>query len=393
MEMIAFVDGEKIGILRDGKITVCESQNIRKFREYSEQRQKNDEWKFKGEGARFRGDYDFYRDMRERVYASVNGLCFFEGKILYSYSVNDNSGVYLKDAFDEKVQESHIFTSAEEEILSLSRAGKKLAVTVQGNEASSSIGILDLDTNELKTLTSGDSLDKNPFLYRDHIYFDTAGLGRNANGEFTGKYAPAEICRLDLNSFEIEEVKSDKKFGYIKPKISPQGELFYIKRPAKEKKGNPFLEILLIPVRIFQALALFIQSFVISWTGKSLTTGSDNPARGREKKSGEIFVEGNLIEADKELRRSRRAKDRDGGFIPKSWKLVCLRNGKEEILKEGVCDYCFCEEGVCVTNGRHILLLSKGKQKKLLDTECCLCIASDVRYEREASIESDIFTL
>lgn len=393
MERIAFADGEKIGVYEDGKVTYFEAENIKRYREYLSSKTKSEEWKYGGEGARFRGDYDFFRQSRQKVYASLNGLSFFGDKLLYSYSVNGSSGVYGKNLADEKEQESHFFTSSEEEILSVHGAGDLLAVTVQGDEPSSSIGILDLKTSELRTYTSGDSLDKNPFLFGNDLYFDTAGLGRNANGEFTGKYSSAEICRLNLDTLEIEEIKKDDKFGYIKPKIAPDGAMYYIRRPVKEKKGNPFLEMLMIPVRIFQAIALFIQSFVVSWTGKSLTTGSENPARGREKKSNEIFVEGNLIEADKELKRSRRAKDKDGGFIPSSWKLIRSVNGKEEILKSGVCDFCFGEEGVYVTNGRHILLLKDGKSQKLVDTERCLCVASSLPAGGVRKREDDLFGL
>ena len=380
MEKLAFADGDKIGVFDGEKATLHESEYIVRYRDYAENRVKNDEWKFGGEGARFRGDYEIYRSRQEKVYAYINGVQWDGDKIVYSFTVNGSSGVYRKDPADDKAREEHIYSSSNEEILSLHAGGKTLAVTVRSDDITSAIGTLNCANAELSTLTGGDSRDANAFISPQNpnlIYFDSAGVGRTADGEFSGKYAPSEICAIDVGTFEIREILRDGKYSFVKPKLDGNGDLYCIKRPTKEKKGNPFLEMLLIPVRIFQAIVMFVQAFVVAFTGKSLTSGGSNPARGRESDSRKLFVDGNLIEAEKELKRNRKKKDAEYGFIPMSWKLVKLENGKESVIKSGVCDFALCRDGgLYCTNGRHIFYCKDGVSKKVVDTESCLCVAT-----------------
>lgn len=394
MEKVAFTDGDKIGVFDGEKTQLFESEFILRYREYSETRVKNDEWKFGGEGARFRGDYDIYRARQEKVYAYINSVQWDGDKIIYSFTVNSSSGIYRKDIQNEKAREEHILTSSDEEFLSLNKAGNTLAVTVKNADVTSAIGTLDLNSSELKTLTGGDSRDSNACFSpceSGKLYFDTAGVGRDSEGNFTGKYAPSEICSLDLNTLEIEEILRDEKFSYIKPQMDKNGDMYYIKRPTKEKRGgNPLVEMLLIPVRIFQAIVMFVQFFVIAFTGKSLTSGGDNPARGREQDSRKLYVDGNFIEAEKELKRNKKTKDKEYGFIPLSWKLIKRSGEKEEVLKSGVCDFALCANGgVYCTNGKHIFYLEKGVSKKVVDTESCLCVAT----EGSGSAPEDVFAL
>ena len=394
MEKLTFTDGDKIGVFDGQKTTLLESEYILRYREYALERTKNDEWKFGGEGARFRGDYDVYRSRQEKVYAYINGVQWEEGKVVYSFTVNNSSGVYRKDTLDLKAREEHILSSSDEEILSLHKGGNVYAVTIRRSDVTSSIGTLDSVTSELKTLTDGDSRDANPYispLDSSVVYFDSAGVGRTSDGEFTGKYAPSAICTLNLDTMEIKEVLRDEKWSFVKPKLAQNGDLYCIKRPTKEKRGgNPLVEMLLIPVRIFQAIVMFVQFFVIAFTGKSLTSDGDNPTKGREQNSRKLYVDGNLIEAEKELKRNKKTKDKEYGFIPASWKLVKISGGKEETVKSGICDFALCKDGgLYCTNGRHIFYIKDGKTEKVVDTDSCLCVAT----ESVSGAPSDVFSL
>lgn len=380
MEKLAFADGDKIGVFDGEKTEYFESEYLLRYREYAEARSKNDEWKFCGDGARFRGDYELYNSRKERVDAYINGVQWDGEKIVYSFTVNGSSGIYRKNVSSPKEREEHIITSTDEEFLSLFCAGERLAVTVKRDGAVSSVGTIDMASGDLETLTDGDSLDENATFSPDgKIFFDSAGAGRDRDGNFTGKYAPASIFSLDRETLEIKEILHGEKFSYVKPKIAKNGDLYCIKRPAKERRGaNPLVEMLLIPVRIFQAIVMFVQSFVIAFTGKSLTEGGENPARGRKQNPRKLLIDGNFIEAERELKRNKRKKDKDYGFIPLSWKLVKISGGKEETIKCGICDFDLCSGGgVYCTNGRHIFYLGAGLQKKIADAKSCLCVATE----------------
>ena len=387
MEKLAFCDGEKLGVFDGENTSFFESNYIRRYREYAETRTKNDEWKFGGEGARFRGDYDRARLKQEKIYASVNAVQWDGEKLIYAATVNGSSAIYRKDLSDEKAAEEHIISSSDESFCSLHRVGNLLAVTIEHGDATSSIGTLDCATAELKTLTDGDSRDANAVFSSgaDAILFDTMGVGRTSDGEFTGKYTPAAVCSLDLNTLEIKEILQDGKYSYVHPKQAKDGALYCIRRPAKAKRrGNVFLDILLIPFRILQAIVMFIQYFVIAMTGKSLTSEGDNPAKGREQNSRKLFVDGNFIEAEKEMKRNRKQKDADYGFNPRSWELIRIFQGKTETIKSGVCDFALCRDGgVYCTNGRRIFYVSEGVSKKIAETEKCLCVATAENSDRK----------
>lgn len=397
MEKLCFGDGDKIGVFDGEQVTLFESEYILRYREYAQERTKNDEWKFGGDGARFRGDYSLYSARREeKVEASVNGVAWREGRVVYSFTVNSSSGVYCKDITDKKAREEHILSTADEEILSIGRAGELLTVTVRRGDCTSSVGTLNMATSELKTLTEGDSRDADPFLspHDGLLWFDSAGLGRNGAGEFTGEFSPAALCTLDLSTLELKEVLCDKKYSYVKPKIAPNGDLYYIRRPNKTRGGgNVFLDILLFPFRILKAIFGFLQAFVAIFGHTSLTSqteGGNNPARGKETSARKLFLDGALIEAEKEYRRNVKKQNNEAGFIPLSWQLVKRRGEEERVLKGGICDFALCKEGgLYCTNGRHIFYLDGGSCRKVADTQQCLCLAT----ESASPAPDDLFAL
>lgn len=396
MERVAFSDGERIGVIEGEKVVYFESEYINRYRDYVTNRKTNDEWKISGEGARFRGDYDLYQERREeKVYAYVNGVDWDGDKLVYCFTVNGSSGIYRK-SLDEKAREEHIFSASDTEILSVHVCGGLIAVTVRSDEITSQVGTMDMNTSELRTLTGGDARDANAHFSECNpreILFDSAGVGRTADGAFSGKYAPAVICSLHRDTLELTELKGDGKYSYVKPKRSVSGELYCIRRPNKEKgSGNIFLDILLFPFRILKAIFGFLQAFTVIFGNTSLTSSTsegNNPARGKTTSGRKLFVDGALIEADKEFKKNRKFKDREYGFIPASWKLVKLGE-KEEVLASGVCDYALGEsDTLYYTDGRHVWRRAEGKDKKLANAECCLSLA--VSTAREVAIDEDFF--
>lgn len=396
MQKFLYTDGDKIGVFDGEQCRLLESEYIVRYRENAANRVKNGEWKYTGEGARFRGDYDRFREQNERVYAYINGVQWAGDSVLYSFTVNGSSGVYRKEIANDAAREGHVITLNEKEICSIHCNGNSglLAVTVRDG-ATSHIGILDCATAELKTYTDGDARDENPFFSAteaDTVYFNSAGAGRLSDGSFSGRYSPSVVCKLNLQTLEITEVLKDRKLSYIKPKQDSAGNLYCIERPNKEKSGgNPFVEIAMIPVRIVQAVVLFVQAFVTVFTGKSMTAGGENPAKGREQDSRKLYVDGNLIHAEKELKRNKRFKDKEYGFIPRSWKLVKFgEDGKNQTLRAGVCDFALCDDGgIYCTDGKHVLYLNEGGIKRVATADMCLCVAA----ESHGMPPTDVFQL
>jgi hypothetical protein len=211
-------------------------------------------------------------------------------------------------------------------------------------------------------------------------------VGRDGNNNFI-EYMPSEIYRLNLSTLDVEAIASDPKYSYIKPLSDADGNVYCIKKPNRERSGgNPLVEVLLIPVRIVQAIAGFISTFVMCFSGKSLVSGSAVDSGGGAAKNGKrdakkVFINNNLLNVDKELKKNK--KQEDYGFIPSSWKLVKLARGgeAEKELASGVADFCLVEENgkkeFVYTNGKHIFSVEEGqKRKKLTDVDFCLKVGS-----------------
>lgn len=381
---IAFTDRDKICVTDGTETKRYDSEFITHYREYVQSRARTDEWKTGGSGAAFRGDAAQW-NVQERVDAYINGLDWSEGKLVYCASVNGSYCV-RKKSLGEKIPEEHLYSSAETEILSVRANGKKIAVSISPDAVTAKIGILQPEGSALTTYTDGDARDGNPIFYGGKLYFDSAGVGRGNDGEFRTYGASGIYAYFDG---EIEECVKGGKVSYLHPCPREDG-LYCIRRPAKSgKSGNIFLDILLFPWRILKAIFGFLQAFTLMFGGESLTTSGNNPAKGKKKDAGSIFVDGSRVLADKEYARNRRYKDREHGFAPQTWKLVRIAGGKEEEILSGVFDFDFTEEGnIVFTDGRHVYVFGEGKYRKLADAELCLCVRAE---KREISAQEEDF--
>lgn len=408
-----FVDGEKICLYQDGKIEKFESGYISRYRENSLRAEKNKAWKKSSDKML----YDDYFELEERgeVVANIHAAAPTEeeNKIVYAFSVNDTSGVYYKYLDDEKKTEAHLLSSNEENFLSLSvYADGEMLGTVQSAPDTSSIAVFSKNGGDYKRLTGGDSLDENPVFDRfGNVLFNSYGIGRDANNVFL-TYLPSEVYRLNLHTLETELVVTDEKFSYIKPIEDSAGNLYCIRKPGYEKEhGNPLLEILLIPVRILQAIVGFVSAFVMCFAGKPMVSGEGKiPGQGSAAKNGKadpkkIFIHNNLVNVEKELKRNRKTEEQ--GFIPRSWKLVRLDKNaegnfdrcEEYELASGVADYFLKEENgvktLVYTNGRRIFSVTDegtgGRKEKLADTDFCIKLGG--LYPSEKAENDGLFDL
>ncbi len=393
MDRFLFADGEYICLYNDGKIVRRHSGFIQNYKEASLGLERAKNWKHSGEGAQFRGDVIAPQTEEENFVGNVNGVHFTgeSAEVVYSFTVGGTSGIYKVNLDDEKAPEVHVINSVDYSFTGgcLDAEAGVLATRIDGGRGVSDIALFDMKSGDYKTVTDGDTLDDDPFVSPDDgntIYFTSRGIGRDSGGAFAG-YSNSAVCKLDLSAMDIGEVLASEKYNYIKP-VFHGGRLYVIKTPAKEKGANPLLEIILIPFRIIQAIANFINLFVTAFTGKSLASGGDNPAKGRNYDGRKEYVKGNLINAEKEMKKNRKKEKGDYGFIPLSWQLIEAESGK--VIKSGVGDYDILSDGTfIVTNGRRIFAVKDGKSKKLCDTEKCLRVTALHRSGKK----TDLFEL
>ena len=394
-----FIDKEQICVYENGKTEKYESSYVQRYRETSKRDQKNKEWK-KNSDAML---YDDYFERNEKVIASIRSVSptLEDNKLVYAFSVNETSGIYYKYTDDEKKTEAHVISSGEEEFsdIVVSQSGE-IGGVVQRSAFTSDIAIFSKNGGDYKCITGGDSKDEHPFFGKNgDIFFNSYGVGRDMDNEFV-KYMPSEILKLNVHSMQIDTIVSDGKYSYIKPILDSEGNLYCIRKPGEEteKSGNPFLKILLIPVRIVEALVGFVSMFVTIFTGKPLVEGKGKTRSGggaaKNADEKKIFVHNHMLNVEKELKKNE--KEQDAGFIPRSWKLVKIKksdddfsaqydHGMAEELASGVADFCLTEENgekiLVYTNGKRVFALREdGEKKKLVNTDFCVKIGAIQRY-------------
>lgn len=390
---LTFADGEKIGVFEDGKKTVYESAYIRKYKENTLQSVKNREWKSRTD-AMLAEDYYFNMPDETEVRAAVTAVTptVEDNKLIYAFVLNGTSGIYYKYTDDKEKTEAHVLSSNELEFRSLSvfQTGETLG-TVQTDSVSSRIAIFGKN-GDFKYLTDGDSLDENPTFDKDgNILFNSYAVGRDSGNNFVA-YMPSEIYSLNPATMEMRELVTDEKYSYIKPFADGKGNVYCIRKTDAEQKENVFLQILLIPVRIVQALVGFISAFVACFAKKPLIGGQSarslgNGEMARNGADGKkAWINNTLVNIDKEWKRNK--KSDEYGLIPRSWKLVKLvpdeqgnfERFQEYELASGVADFVYAEENgetvLFYTNGKHVFKVwdygAGGKKEKLFDTDFCV---------------------
>ena len=333
-----------------------------------------DLWKHSGPGAQFIGE------SRERENAPVNaslaGLSGLSGKeIVYVANVNEMSAVYIKNLADREAgSERHVLHGYARRIKGLDAdAGSRRAVVAASEDGLTyQITTFDLENGDDRTLTDGDIVADNPsFSESDRVLFNCYLVGRDDRGNFAG-YSPSMIYELDLNTLGLEEVRRADGLNFVCPKRDGAGNLYVLTRPAakQKKKSNLFLDVVLFPYRLIKAFVNFLNFFSVSYGGGNLRSADENPAKTVQKSEKELFIEGNRIDAQKNLKENAKKGAAHPGILPKSWQLLKITPaGEESVLAKGVLAYDVDEKGrIAYSNGRHLFSLEEGKEEHL-----CAC--------------------
>lgn len=81
----------------------------------------------------------------------------------------------------------------------------------------------------------------------------------------------------------------------------------------------------------------------------------------------QIFIDGNIISAERELKANADHGEKYPGFIPRSFELHKLsKDGEDVIVKRGVIAYTLRGDNVICSNGSSVILLSPDGSEKLL---------------------------
>ena len=372
MKIYCISEGE-LQLVENGKSERVECQRITNYLETLQRMKQRDEWKTTGKGAKFmQVEQKYYGDETAHGEPLLRSIGSYGDKLLYCTFTDGMGGMYRKDT--ESGDESYIFANKEYDLTGIATRNEKCVLTCAMGRYERHIGIVNMENGDVTQITEGFTSETHPFISRrdsSRILYTSMGYARNQSGAVAEK-SPCSICCYDESTGSLDELIANDDFDYIKPSDDKEGNIYYIKRkyePTK-RESNLFMDILLFPVRIVRAIGGFLSVFSMAFGGEPLRTGGHNPAKSRTADERELFVEGNLIKAQKLSDNS------DEGIIPSDWVLVKYSDGEETVLKKGVMDYHLTDDGdIIYSNGNAVRLLHKdGKDEKL----CKLKLANSI---------------
>ena len=382
--MIYYISGTKMNRF-DPQTQKCEEIKSRILESYTEkirETARRNEWKSTGSGAMFMGEgmVTASPDTAARdINVIVDSVIEDNGLAVYSMTLDSVSGIYTHS--DDGGSDGIVISHAERSYSQFDMNEDRIVVSeIDGAEAH--IGIIKKGSTKCETLTEGESRERWPSWSRtkkNRIVYSGCGLAITKNSEepapmmpfflkstpgSTCVESPYYICALDLDSMELSELVIDdsQRYSYIKPFEAADGYLYYIKKPYKdeEKQSGGCLSALLAPFKLLGALFGFLNIFTMKYSGQTLTNGRGG-SKAKNKSEYDMFIDGNLINAGREIERNQKSGDKFPGIIPRSFEL-CRRlgaDGREEVIKRGVIAYAVDRSGVIYcSNGNHLLKLT-----------------------------------
>lgn len=361
----------------NNQVTPISFEAIELYKKNLQQIKQRKEWKNKGTGAQFMGFANVDAPEQKSIYLS-DVVKQDADHIIYAARLDDGMALYSKSLTNSDETEGLILRTDDFVVYDMDYDAQNKRLVMSASHACSlekHLKILAVDGNQAQYVTEGDCQDANPVFDHanpDVIYYDTRGIGHNARGEVF--FGPKEICQLNIKTGDLDTVIGNADYNYYKPQKDGQGNLYFLKTPYKNKvQSDPlgmFKAILMAPFKIMNAIVSWLDFFTQRYTGESIKTAGNNPAKSQQKTLEEMFIEDNLIEAQKSLQQNQKAGEKYPGLIPRSWELVMMTpTGDMQTLKKGVLSYSLTHDGIIYSNGKHVVHLDAQKNETQLSEE------------------------
>lgn len=299
----------------------------------------------------------------------------------YSARLQEGTAIQSKPSQDDHASEGLILRKSDFQVFDLcyDSAHRRIIVSASATPYPSlyderHLCVLPLDSARVQFVTEGECQDKNPSVDPRNsavIYYDSCGLAHHSEGTL---FSPRQINRLDLATGALETLLADDKWDYFLPTVDKEGNLYAIKRPYRDTPDanpiNTLKNLLLAPVKLIKAIIGWLDFFTKRYAGESLKTSGANPAKTQPKSEEELFIEGNLIKAEKNFIKNQSDGDKYAGFIPKSWELIKVSpSGVTTTLKQGVMSYCLSDDGVIISNGKSLINIKDGQETLIIHAQ------------------------
>lgn len=359
---LAFLSKGKIHLRQNGVTQALDSEFERTVRERIASIDRRHSWKTQGRGAAFMGGaWPAQADAAKQAPVLVTGLTTGPDRgLLYSMETDAVSGIFLRDLAGG---ETRLFHTADFRIRHAATNADRtmLAATAfHKDNTRSNVAMLPLHGTDFSEVTEGDSFDQLPQWVpgaERRIVFQSAGVARNAAGQFVG-LGPCAIQHLDVNSGDLSELASDEHHDLLQPRQTEDGTLYYIRKPYESPVQEASLlgsmkDATLFPFRMARAVFQYFNIFSMMYTGKPLVTNKGAVQRRIDPR--QMFIYGNLANAQM----VQPSQDDAHSLVPSSWELIRRSaSGQTDTVAKNVLTYDLTpDEKIICSNGASILLI------------------------------------
>lgn len=347
----------------NNQIQEIQSDYIQKLIDRNEKKQQQHSWK---EGTSWGttttgGVRDFNTENIDIYFTAAEILP--DNKILYFLKGEGFGGLFHYDMASKKELRISHHQNLDYTDLCHDPIRKQILCTSNHNSGISNIVLMNEDGDASRELTSGDTEDISPcWLSNDknQIVFQSMGLARSSEG-FVLARGPASIQLLDTEKGELTPVLEDDNYDYIDPKVSKQGDLYFIRRPYETdqyKTSNIFMDTILFPFRLSRAIFHYLNFFSLIYSREPLSS-STSPYG--EDDVEDILLKGRRINTEKALKKGHRILGVPS-LAPQDWELICRNEvGEESILANSVSSYDLSDDNkIIYSNGYGVFSLENG---------------------------------
>ena len=354
---------------QDKKIEEVQSEYIQKLIDRIEKKQQQHGWK---EGTSWGttpvgGVREFSTDNIDVHFTAAEILP--ENKILYFLKGEGFGGLFRYDIKSkEELRISH-HQNLDYTDLRHDPSRKQILCTSNLSSGVSNIVLMNEEGDSSRELTGGDTEDISPCWLSDgsngsngknQIVFQSMGLARSTEG-FVVARGPASIQLLDTDKGEVTSVLENENYDFLDPKVSSQGDLYFIRRPYdtdQYKTSNLFLDTILFPFRLSRAVFHFLNFFSLMYSREPLSSASSPYGKADMK---DIMLKGKRIDAEKALKKGHNIQGIPS-LVPKTWELICRnQEGQETVLANSVSSYDLSDDDkIIYSNGYGVFSLENG---------------------------------
>lgn len=358
---VFFLSDDELAVWDAKGVRTLRSSRMQKYLDTARELENRNAWKYEGASAQFQqrvNPYEMQRRMAEGG-CRVTAVAAYQGQLLYGLVTPDMGGLYLKDAERDAAAEGSWLSERTFLPRDLQVQGEQVVCALDTPQGESHIALMKAGQSRYRIITQGDTQDTAPFLCRDGrtLYYASAGYARNEEGLILAK-GPSVLLRLDVESGALDEVYEDGEQDYLRPKVGPDGALYFIRRPYEQPRGKR----LTVADRVKNVGAFFRGvGRMFQFIGDPEGTAKRKPhvaGQGGEA-AQKRMLEGAMVELSRVTDADTGHEDK--GCVPDSW--VLMRREPDGALTEvvrGVADYDFDGDALIYSDGRRIIRLQEG---------------------------------